>query len=183
MHSRVGLFVLALLVGVVPPAHAQTAGRVELFAGYSLLPADGQDFPRATSHGVQASVSLNLTRSFGIVGDIGVQWSRAIDLGPGFPGAVAETRVIEYMAGPRFVGRFERANIFAHGLIGYAAGNAGSGFEGFSDTEVAFGGGGGVDVHLSPRLSIHAQYDLLGSFADIVEGNSRFAIGAVLRLG
>jgi hypothetical protein len=182
-HSRSG-FLGACLLLIGTPALAQTAvPRVEIFGGYSLLPADGQDFPRATSHGVQGSVTLNLTRGFGIVADIGRQWSTARDLGPGFQGLVAHTRVTEYLVGPRLVGRSEEADVFVHGLIGLADGDAGEEFEGFTDRKLAFGGGGGVDVHVSRRVSVRAQVDLLGSFADIVEGNTRFAVGAVVRLG
>jgi hypothetical protein len=165
------------------PALAQSsAPAVEIFGGYSLLPADGQDFPRQTSHGLQASVAVNLTPSFGVVGDFGIQWSRARDLGPGFQGLVADTVVKELLAGPRFVGRSEAADVFVHGLIGAAAGDAGEGFSGFSDTKLAFGGGGGVDIRVRPRLAVRVQLDDLGSFADIVEHNTRFAAGVVWRV-
>ena len=56
-------------------AFAQTpVPAVEIFGGYSLLPANGDDFPRQTSHGVQTSLTGNLTRWFGIVGDFGMQF-------------------------------------------------------------------------------------------------------------
>jgi hypothetical protein len=169
---------------VAAPAAAQTAApRVEIFAGYSLFPADGDDFPRQTSHGVQGSATFNLTRAFGIVGDAGVQWSTADDLGPNFPGQVAKTRVTELLAGPRWVRRGTRADVFGHGLFGWAQGDAGENFAGFSDSALAFGGGGGVDLHVTPRAALRAQFDYIGSFADIVEHNTRLGIGVVLRLG
>ena len=160
---------------VVPPA--------ELFAGYSVLPANSDDFPRGRSHGVQVSMSANLTRWLALFGEIGVHFDTASDLGPGFEGRVAETRVTQYLAGPRFVARGDRLSVFAHGLIGAASGDAGEAFSGFSDTKVAFGGGVGADVDVTRRLAVRAQVDLLASFADIVEGNPRFAVGLVARLG
>jgi Outer membrane protein beta-barrel domain len=156
---------------------------VELFAGYSLLPANGDDFPRQTSHGVQASVTGNLNHWFGVMGDIGIQFNTADDLGPGFEGRVARTRVTEFLVGPRFTSRSNRFNVCAYGLFGIARGDAGDDFSGFSDSALAFGGGGGVDIRVSRRFAIRTQFDLLGSFADIVEGNSRFAIGGVVGLG
>ena len=74
-------------------------------------------------------------------------------------------------------------DVFGHGLFGISTGDAGPDFSGFSDSGLTLGGGGGVDVRVSRRLAVRAQYDLIGSFADIVEGNSRFAVGAVIRFG
>lgn len=176
------LFLITISAGA-RPALAQDYPIVDLFAGYSLLPADSQDFPRATSHGLQAAGTLHLTRWFGVVGDFGVQFSTARDLGPEFAGAVAKTQVREYLVGPRFTSRSAQADVFVHALFGISQGDAGEGFSGFSDSGVTFGGGGGVDIHLSRRAALRVQFDLIGSFADIVEGNSRFAVGGVIRLG
>jgi hypothetical protein len=157
--------------------------RVEVFGGYSLLPADGDDFPRQTSHGVHVTVSANVTPWFGVFGDIGAQFNTATNLGLNFEGTTARTRVIEYLAGPRFTVRSDRAALFVHGLIGLASGDAGDNFRGFSDTKLAFGGGGGVDVGIARRFAVRAQFDLLASFADIVEGNTRFGVGVVAKFG
>jgi hypothetical protein len=40
-----------------------------------------------------------------------------------------------------------------------------------------------VDVRLRDRVALRGQFDLLGSFADIVEGNSRAGVGIVVGLG
>ena len=180
--TRVVILALALL-GFVRAAAAQDIPPVEIFGGYSLLPANGDDFPRQTSHGVQVSVTANLNRWFGVVGDFGVQFNTARDLGPGFQGLVARSNVREYLVGPRFTARSEAVDVFAHGLFGAAAGDAGEDFSGFSDTAIAFGAGAGIDVRLRRRLGVRAQFDLLGSFADIVEGNPRFAVGLAVGLG
>jgi hypothetical protein len=176
------MFVLLITAGA-RPALAQDHPSVDLFAGYSLLPADGQDFPRQTSHGVQGAATLHLTRWFGVVGDFGMQFNTARDLGPNFPGAVAKTQVREYLVGPRFTARSPQADVFVHALFGLCQGDAGEDFAGFSDSGASFGGGGGVDIHVSRRAALRVQFDLIGSFADIVEGNSRFAVGGVIRFG
>ncbi len=98
--TRTGILLLALLpTYFAGEAAAQPARSVEIFGGYSLLPANGDDFPRGTSRGVQASVTANLNRWFGIVGDFGAQFDTNSDLGLGFEGQTAETRVIELLAG------------------------------------------------------------------------------------
>ncbi len=155
--------------------------KAELFGGFSYLPADGNDFPRQTSGGFQASVSVNLNRWFGVAADFGGQYNSASNLGPNFPGISADSSVYEYLVAPRFTLRQERVNVFVHGLIGGATGRTSIG--GFADSELTFGGGGGVDVGVTSRAALRAQFDLLGSFADILEGNSRFGIGMVVRLG
>ena len=141
------------------------------------------DFPRQTSHGVQASVTANLNRWFGIVGDLGVQFNTATDLGPGFVGQVARTNVCEYLVGPRFTARSGRVGVFGHFLIGTATGDAGQEFSGFSDSGLMLGGGGGIDVDLNRRFAVRAQFDKLGAFVDIAEVTSRFAVGLVVKLG
>ena len=174
---------LTMLLASSVPAMAQTSAppRVEIFAGYSLLPANGDDFPRATSHGVQAGAQWNLSHWFGVFGEIAMQKSTARDLGPGFAGLTAKTTVTEYLWGPRFTVRGDKANVFVHGLFGTSIGDAGEGFEGFSDNGPTFGLGGGVDVAVNRRFAVRGQFDLIGSFADIVEGNSRLFLGGVLR--
>lgn len=178
-------FVLfAFVLAAAAPAGAQVSTpSVEIFGGYSLLPANGDDFPRQTSHGFQTSVTANLNRWFGVVGDFGWQFNTARDLGPSFQGQVAESNVREYLVGPRFTARTAGINVFGHALVGISTGDAGPNFSGFSDSGFTLGGGGGVDVQLTRRLAARAQFDLIGSFADIVETNSRFAVGLVVKLG
>jgi hypothetical protein len=178
-------FVLfAFVLAAATPAVAQVSTPAfEIFGGYSLLPANGDDFPRQTSHGFQTSVTANLTRWFGVVGDFGWQFNTARDLGPSFQGLVATSNVREYLVGPRFTARAAGANVFGHALVGISTGDAGPNFSGFSDSGFTFGGGGGVDVHLNRRLAVRGQFDWIGSFADIVEANTRFAVGLVVRVG
>jgi hypothetical protein len=180
---RIVVLAALALVATAPPAAAQATGfpRVELFGGYSRLPADGQDFPRPDSNGVLVDLAGNLTRWFAVIGELA--WYRGTDddLGPGFAGLVAETSVRQYLIGTRFTARGERANSFAHALFGTSTGNAGEDFAGFSDSGITLGAGGGVDVHLDHRFSVRVQTDWIGSFADIVEDNLRFSVGGVVR--
>lgn len=184
---RVGFVVLFVsLLSVATPAWAQSrAPRVEIFGGYSVLPGDPiDDFPRTTtSHGVQLDVAVNVNDWFGVLADLGIHRGTSRDLGPNFEGLVARTRVTEFLAGPRFVARSERINLSGHGLAGWVRGDAGDDFSGFSDTKLGFGGGVAVDVAIRERLALRGQFDLLATFADIVEGNSRFAIGLVVGFG
>jgi hypothetical protein len=179
------LFALAIICAVARPACAQEpAPAVEVFGGYSLLPANVlYDFPRRTSHGVQGSVAVNLTRSFGIVADAGAQWNTTSDLGPNFAGLTAKTTVWELLVGPRFTRRSRRVDGFVDGWFGTAIGRTNEDFRGFADHGVTFGGGAGVDVRVGAATAIRVQYDLVGSFADIVEGNSRLGAGLVYRIG
>jgi hypothetical protein len=173
-----------LLLAVSQAAFAQrNAPRVELFGGFSSLPANVlTDFPRDDSYGFQGSVVVNLNRWFGIVGDFGGQYRTVTDLGSAWPGITAETSVYEYLVGPRFAARRGRATLFVHALVGGATGNAG--LAGFSDSNFALGAGGGLDIDVTRRLAIRAvQFDWMGSFVDILEDNVRLGFGVVVKLG
>lgn len=92
----------------------------------------------------------------------------------------AESTVYEYLFGPRFTFRGSRVDGFVHGLFGVCDGHTNIGF---SDTGLTFGGGVGVDIGIARNLAVRGQFDLFGSFADIVEVNSRLSVGIVLQLG
>jgi hypothetical protein len=177
------LFALLLLLVVKQPILAQDSHpRVEIFGGFSYLPAGRADFPRKDSYGFQTSLCGNVNRWLGAVADFGGQYRKVSDLGPGYPGVTANTSVYEYMAGPRFALRRERFTFFSHALVGRAAGR--SGLAGFSDSQFAFAGGGGLDIDLGGRLALRVlQLDYIGSFTDILEDNARLAFGVVIRLG
>ena len=174
-------FLVFLALGL--QAQAQEAAPVELFGGYALLSAGPDDFPRRTSHGFQTSLTANLNRWFGVVGDFGMQFDTTRDVGQGFAGRVAKTSVQEYLVGPRFTARQGGVGVFGHFLVGMARGDAGSDFEGFSDSGLMLGGGGGIDVDIAPQVAVRAQFERLGAFVDIAEVTSRFAVGLVVRLG
>ena len=182
MTSRLIMLGLLLWLAATERALAQDGyPRVEVFGGFSILPANGDDFPRQTSFGFQTSVRGNLTRAFGIVADLGGQYRTVSNLGPGFPGVVAKTSVYQYLVGPSFTARRERFDVFGHGLVGGARGR--SGISGFSDSGLTLGGGGGVDVRVGDRTAVRAQVDYLGSFVDILEDNIRVGLGVAIRFG
>ena len=165
-------------------ALAQTASHpVELFVGYSRLPADGDDFPRQTSHGAQVGIAVTVTNWFGVVGEFAAQFDSDHNRRPNLAGENARSRVVEYLVGPRFSARAGRIALFGHGLVGIAHGDAGGNFKGFSGGGLTFGGGAGFDVQVRRRVAIRTQFDALFSFADIVERNSRLGVGLVVGFG
>jgi hypothetical protein len=183
MHIKfVLLMVSLLLISALEVAAQENAyPRLEVFGGVSYLPADGSDYPRKNSVGFQISTTGNVTSWFGILGDFGGQYSHVSDLGPAQPGLSTNTSVYEYLVGPRFTKRTQRVNLFVNALVGVASGRSGIGF---SDSELAFGGGGGFDINISRRFAVRPlQVDYIGSFADMVEHNMRFSAGIVVRLG
>lgn len=180
VHAWRLLAVALLVIGMRQPAFGQSPA-VEVFVGFSHLPADGDDYPREASQGVQASVAGNFNRWFGVVADFGAQFGSSSDLGPRAPGIVAHTKVYQYLAGPCFTARTEKFDVFVQALAGGATGR--SGIVGFSDSGLTFGGGGGVAFRLGDRGAIRAQLDLLGSFVDILEDNVRLGVGVAMRFG
>jgi hypothetical protein len=169
-----------LLTSFTGVAFAQTP-RADISGALSFLPSDElDDFPRGNSTGFQVGATFHINRWFGVFADLGGHYDTNSDLGPNFPGVTAESTVYEYLFGPRFTFRGSRVDGFVHGLFGVCDGHTNIGF---SDTGLTFGGGGGVDIGITRRVAARAQFDLFGSFADIVDVNSRFAIGLVLKLG
>jgi len=184
------LFTL-ILVAVLPlalssPAFAQDSiPSIEIFGGGSYLPSDGSDFPRDTSFGFQTSITGNMNRWFGIVGDFGGHYSHVAAVQSGTFQGPADSSVYEYLVGPRFTKRTDRFNVFGHVLLGGARGRTNLCSKcRFSDNELTFGAGGGLDLNVSHRVAIRVlQFDYLGSLAEMLEDNGRFGAGVVLRLG
>ena len=175
--------IAALAAAVAQPAFAQTPASplVDVSGGISFLTGSGDNFPRlTTSKGFQVGVAAHLNKWFGVFADLGGHFSTVTDLGPGYPASSAETSVHEFLFGPRFTFRSGRAGMFVHGLFGVAKGHTNIGF---SDSALAFGGGGGADVDLTARLAVRGQLDMLGSFADIMETATRFSVTLVARFG
>ena len=178
--QRASIALVLLLTGLTGVAFAQTP-RADVSGALSFLPSDElDDFPRANSTGFQVGATFHINRWFGVFADLGGHYDTNSDLGPNFPGVTAESTVYEYLFGPRFTFRGSRVDGFVHGLFGACTGHTNIGF---SDTGLAFGGGGGVDVAITRTLAARGQFDLFGSFADIVDVNSRFAVGLVLKFG
>ncbi len=116
--------------------------KAEVFGGFSVMSV-GEDGDRWNPLGFQASAAGNFHKNVGIVGDFGGQYK---DGG----------HVYEYLFGPRFTSRMDKANAFAHVLFGGIT----TGGEGESESAFAMGFGGGVDVNVNERFAVRAiQFD------------------------
>jgi hypothetical protein len=171
-----------LVLAAASPVSAQAKDpRWEAFGGYSFLSATGSDFPRGASHGVEGEIAFKVSRWFSAGFSVGAQFDRSDDLGVNFPGVKASSSVTQYLAVPRFIARTDRADFFAHALVGIAAGRTNLG--GFSDSGFALGAGGGVDVRINRRLAVRGHMEILGGLVDIMETDVRAGAGLVIRLG
>ncbi len=171
-------FVVALLVGL--PAQAQKA---EIFGGFSVLSTEV--FDRENFLGFQASVSGNLTENLGIVADFGRQ-SKTIT--EPFTGLDLTANVTQYLFGPRYIVRGERASGFIHALFGGKHVTVPVPGQSISVSANAFmmGFGGGLDVDVGRSLAVRViQFDWLPSRFEGVWSTEdvRFGFGIVFKTG
>jgi Outer membrane protein beta-barrel domain len=194
MHKMALGFALVMLSSVT--AAAQTGAgtvstpSVEIGAGYSLLRA-ATVVTGFNMQGGNASVTINLNRRLGIVGDFGYHTTNFI------PPTGFKLHVASYTFGPRVtLHRGDHFNIFAHSLagVGHASGSLyTAGFtQGTSPPAAqdafALVTGAGVDLNVSRRWAIRAvQADWM--FTTFPNGASdrqhslRLTFGVVLRFG
>ena len=121
----------------------------EGFGGFSILSAGEGD--RVQIYGWQASVTENVHKNIGAVADFGGQYTTP-------KGANFTVKHVNYLFGPQFSVRSDRASVFTHALLGglYVSGG------GVSNNRFAIGVGGGVDVNVNDLLAIRAfQFDWL----------------------
>jgi hypothetical protein len=190
---------LAVLFLAAIPAKAQDEyPTVEIFGGYSYLSVDvGADFDdddfdinnREGFHGVGVSVAGNVSKSFGIVGDFSYNRKSIADI----VGFSANANVTLFLFGPRFTARGDKVDGFVHALIGGARQRISVDLPGeninVSDTNLALGFGGGVDVKAGDMFAVRLfQIDYIPIRSeDPFTGdkqwshNFRFQIGAVVR--
>ena len=108
----------------------------------------------------------NLNQNFGIVGDFGAQFKNDVSF-------------IEYMGGPRFTFRMEKASFFAHALLGGMTRS----YHG-SESAFAMGFGGGVDVNINERFAVRViQFDWIPIVdeGDWYKDQVRFGFGIVIK--
>ncbi len=176
--SHTGMAAALAAVAFAVPAAAQDVPRGDLFAGYSLLRADG-----ASLHGAEATLAWSLWRHLGIVIDADTHETSA--------GGFDQTRS-GLFAGPRLSIALPRVTPFVHALVGAARRrDSVTAFQGVdvSETHTELGGaaGGGVDVRLGARWAIRAQADYRavrvkdGRGNTTTEGGPRLAAGVVFR--
>lgn len=193
---RLIIFTAVLLITLSIPATAQEAPDVEVFGGYSFFKADGG----GSLHGWNASIVGNLSRSFGLVidlgGNYGTQSLRSDFSDPDFPATIiaradSNTKLHTILAGPQFsYRRHEKITPFAHALFGASrlSTKATLSFAGItreiSIADMAFTAafGGGLDLKLSENVSLRmmqADY-VLTRFGGSKQSNARLSVGIVL---
>ena len=182
--------------------------RVEIFGGYQYIRTDGPLVGDHNAAGWTAAVSTNFNKYLGLTTEVSGHWGS-----PGFTdfkpleGSLISGnlnyRTYSFMGGPRFTMRDGRLTTYGHALfgIGHIAFNkkqltellnlAGTQPSGFSSNSFVAAFGGGIDVRLSPAVSlrvIQADYLLthfrdLDSFERHNQHNIRVSTGIVFRLG
>jgi len=186
---------LALFCGVflalAVPAMAQDTPRVEFFGGYSYIRMSvdntglgGTGYSHLNFNGAAGSLTYNLSKWLGVVGDVGgYKVNQSITIS-GFTGSV-NTNVFTYMLGPKIAFRTRRFTPFAQALFGGAR-IADSLITTGTESEFAYSVGAGVDYNFKHWLAIRpvqAEY-LRTNFKDgnnNRQNNARISAGVVLR--
>ncbi len=189
--------------------------RVEIFGGYQYIRTDLPGLGDHNASGWTSAVSTNFNKYLGFTSEISGHWASTgfTDFKPleGLQGnGNLAYRSYTLMGGPRFTMRDHRMTTYAHALfgIGHIAFNKANltdllnlakslgadpetQISGFSSNSFAAAFGGGIDVHLTPAVSlrvIQAEY-LLTHFRDLIDverhnqHNIRVSFGIAFRLG
>ncbi|MEJ2247690.1 MAG: hypothetical protein P8Y80_16680 [Acidobacteriota bacterium] len=148
--------------------------KAEVFGGFSILSVGSDEdvfSEREQFYGFQANAAFNVSENFGAVADFGGQYKNIEDI---------TAHVYEYVFGPRFSLRGEKATVFGQALFGGATlGGGGESINGF-----AMGFGGGVDVNVSERLAVRVvQFDWIPTRFEGEWNNNtvRFGFGIVIK--
>ena len=208
-----------ILIGTIMIACASIAAaqsdykKFEFFAGYSHNRVDtgiGDEDPavgdiineREGFHGFEVSATGNLSRYFGIKGDVSGHFkSKTFPISSSFPDATVnvDSRLFNFLGGVQIKDNSTEGTFkpFAHALVGVAYGRnnvdvsngvcvaifpspcPGS----FTESETGFAGafGGGLDIRASDSISIRAiqvDYNPTRLF-DSTQHNFRFGVGIV----
>jgi len=150
--------VLVVLLFLAPAAApAQDTAKAEVFGGYSYLRADPSDM---SLHGWNAAATVNISEWFGITGDFSGHYGSPSVRGFEIP--YLDVNSHTFMVGPKVTWRAETVAPFAHFLIGASRVSTSAFGYGDSATALAAAIGGGLDVRLTPSLSLRAvQVDYL----------------------
>jgi len=187
------IFLALLFAAAIPTQAQENYPKVEVYGGFSFF--NSGQFPQRenlNSPGFGASIAGNLSKNFGIVGEVSGHFGTVtlLDLA-GTPGVTVpefDADVYTFLVGPRFTSRSGGFDIFGHVLVGGAKTQV----ERFdSDTDFALAVGGGVDVIVSKPLAVRIiQIDYLPIKNDRSiftnkdwSQNVRFQIGVVFRFG
>lgn len=173
------LVILVLLLSSLGNAQdsLEITPKAELFGGYS--------YAGTGSHGFDASVAGNVNQWFGLVADVGGQYTRLDD-----QGFTEKIRTYSILFGPRFsLRRVNRVVPFAHALFGVSHLKTATNEFGpplsFSDTSFGMALGGGLDISINEKFAIRAiQADYLQTrFFGGTQNKGRLSVGIVLRFG
>jgi opacity protein-like surface antigen len=156
--------------------------KAEVFGGFSILNiGEDEDLTgnRESFYGFQADAAFNVNEVFGIAADFGGQY-KSLEIEDYEETFEVNAHVYEYLFGPRFSVRGERATVFGHALFGGVT----VGGEGENENAFAMGFGGGVDVNVSEHFAIRPiQFDwILTNFSDDWQNDTvRFGFGIVIK--
>jgi len=180
MHTATRLAVAAALFFtlVVLPAAAQEMPRYQVFGGYSYWRFDSPSLGFANTselNGGKISAAFNLTRLFGVVGEVSGGWGPLV-------------RAYDAVIGPQISYPRGRTVFFGQLMFGKAKSRVaiqGEPNGGTSSTGRAFNLAGGVDYEISSHFSIRAvQVDYLSTHTfDKDQSNLRFSAGLVYHFG
>jgi opacity protein-like surface antigen len=165
MRRVVFLFTVFLLTAISANAQSDYP-KAEVFAGYSHFsadinldnPFDNDGLPffaqREGIHGFAVSGAANFSKSFGVVADFSYHKKEFEVFGPDI-----DFSTFSFLFGPRFTARGDKVEAFGHFLVGGVRRK----IEDFtSDTDLALGVGGGVDVKVSRNFGVRlVQIDYL----------------------
>ncbi len=179
---------IAFLILTAALASAQLP-KGNLFVGYSYSSFDNNNGGRSNLNGWNGSLEGSVLPFIGIVVDVsghyGTQPATTIActavIGGTCPTSL-DSRVYNYLVGPRVSVSVHGIRPFAHVLFGGAHTNESTRGLTLTDTSFANAIGGGVDVRLAPFLGWRVQGDLLQTrFFSHTQQNARISTGLVLR--
>jgi opacity protein-like surface antigen len=178
------LFVLVSVCVLPLAAIAQENNpKVEIFGGYSYFRVnDPLSFTDLNLNGWNASFSGNVTKWFGVVGDVSGHYGSPELFGIGVPFLSVNTH--SFLFGPGLSYRGDRVTPFAHFLIGTTRASAGLFGLSYSRSALSVAVGGGLDLRVNDHFAVRAfQADyLMTRFYDERQNNLRLSAGIVFLL-
>jgi opacity protein-like surface antigen len=158
---------LAAQTGVPSTAFGDDAPRTTIFGGYSYLRNHSNGF-----NGWEGQGTYNFTPHLGVTADVSGDYRTATSFSLLGVSASANQHLYTYLFGPTVTTNLGRSAVFAHALFGQAHSSLGAGVSlpivgGISSgitsaNAFAMAFGGGVDIGVSPHVSIRAaQVDYL----------------------
>jgi len=180
LSSCASIMALALGLGVTASAQDETSTpKYEIGLLYSGIHVNSsQNDSSRTGNGGAGYFEYNLTRSWGVVGDLA-----------GYANTGKGNRLFTYMFGPRYNFRHSRFTPYAQTLFGAAHLWGGQDYSRTQDG-FAMAVGGGVDYRLTNRIAIKpAQVEYVLTRINSTTGfgghqnDIRYSAGVVLRLG